>query len=164
MPSGRPPLHLVLISGAIVKSLETMSSRSADYLEILSKGQIPPSSMSLTSFEDDVVLDGRKYSLYVCKLSQHNYVVKLNGSTAECRARTQADGGVLLQIDGSKHIVHWENDPMGTRLLIDSLTCLLANEHDPSKVKKLDCGVCCHGCLSWKLWHYSLTARFWSKT
>lgn len=144
MPSGRPSLHLALISGAIVKSMETMSSRSAEYLEILSKGQIPPSSMSLTSFEDDVVLDGKKYSLYVSKISQHNYLVKLNGSTAECRARTQADGGVLLQVDGLKHIVHWENDPMGTRLLIDSLTCLLANEHDPSKVKKLACEPCPH--------------------
>lgn len=132
MPSGRPPIHVALISRGIVKAMETSSTYSADYLELLAKGQIPPSSMSLTSFEDDAVLDGMKYHVKILKQSPHDYLV-LNGSSAECRARTRADGGILLQIDGQKHIVHWENEPLGTRLQIDSCTCLFANEHDPSQ-------------------------------
>ena len=31
-------------------------------------------------------------------------------------------------------MVHREEEPSGTRLTIDSLTCLLANETDPSKL------------------------------
>ena len=38
------------------------------------------------------------------------------------------------QVDGHSHVVHSEEEAMGTRLTIDSLTCLLANEHDPSRL------------------------------
>lgn len=37
-------------------------------------------------------------------------------------------------MDGQSHVVHSEEEPMGTRLTIDSLTCLLANETDPSRL------------------------------
>ena len=41
---------------------------------------------------------------------------------------------MLPQVDGQSHVVHSEEEPMGTRLTIDSLTCLLANETDPSRL------------------------------
>ncbi len=37
-------------------------------------------------------------------------------------------------MDGQSHVVHSEPEALGTRLTIDSLTCLLANETDPSKL------------------------------
>ena len=37
-------------------------------------------------------------------------------------------------MDGHTHVVHSEQDSTGTRLMIDSLTCLLANESDPSRL------------------------------
>ena len=40
------------------------------------------------------------------------------------------------QVDGSSHVVHSEEEALGTRLTIDSRTCLLSNEHDPSKVRR----------------------------
>ena len=39
-----------------------------------------------------------------------------------------------VQVDGQSHVVHSEEEALGTRLTIDSLTCLLANEHDPSRL------------------------------
>ena len=39
-----------------------------------------------------------------------------------------------MQVDGHAHVVHSEEEAMGTRLMIDSLTCLLANETDPSRI------------------------------
>lgn len=39
-----------------------------------------------------------------------------------------------FQVDGQSHVVHSEEEALGTRLTIDSLTCLLANEHDPSRL------------------------------
>ena len=38
------------------------------------------------------------------------------------------DWALLPQVDGQSHVVHSEEEAMGTRLTIDSLTCLLANE------------------------------------
>lgn len=38
----------------------------------------------------------------------------------------------VSQVDGLSHVVHSEEEALGTRITIDSLTCLLANESDPS--------------------------------
>jgi acetyl-CoA carboxylase/biotin carboxylase 1 len=55
-------------------------------------------------------------------------------------ARRLGDGGLLLQVDGTSHVVHSEKEVGGVRLLVDSRTCLLANEHDPSQVLALSAG------------------------
>ncbi len=41
---------------------------------------------------------------------------------------------VATQVDGLSHVVHSEEEALGTRITIDSLTCLLANESDPSRL------------------------------
>lgn len=38
------------------------------------------------------------------------------------------------QVDGASHVVHSEAEAAGVRLTIDSKTCLLPNEHDPSQL------------------------------
>ena len=43
-------------------------------------------------------------------------------------------------MDGQSHVVHSEEEALGTRLTIDSLTCLLANETDPSKLNAISPG------------------------
>ena len=48
--------------------------------------------------------------------------------------------GCNLQVDGMSHVVHSEEESMGTRLMIDSLTCLLANETDPSRILAMSPG------------------------
>lgn len=37
-------------------------------------------------------------------------------------------------MDGHSHVVHSEEEANGTRLMIDSLHCLLSNEADPSRL------------------------------
>lgn len=44
-----------------------------------------------------------------------------------------AGGGGGLQVDGQSHVVHSEEEAMGTRLTVDSLTCLLANQVGPRR-------------------------------
>lgn len=43
-------------------------------------------------------------------------------------------------MDGQSHVVHSEEEALGTRLTIDSLTCLMANETDPSKLLAISPG------------------------
>ena len=45
-----------------------------------------------------------------------------------------------MQVDGQAHVVHSEEEAQGTRLAIDSLTCLLANESDPSTLTAISPG------------------------
>ncbi len=51
--------------------------------------------------------------------------------TAAARAR---------QVDGQSHVIHSEEEAVGTRLTIDSLTCLLAAEMDPSRLVAMSPG------------------------
>ena len=39
-----------------------------------------------------------------------------------------------LQVDGESHVVHVEEEALGTRLIVNTLTCLLAKEVDPSRL------------------------------
>ncbi|KAK9790754.1 hypothetical protein WJX73_002279 [Symbiochloris irregularis] len=83
----QPAWHLGVIAGALLRTLDAVACRSADYLGAV-----------------DVV------------------------------ARKLNDGGLLIQVDGESHVVHSEEEALGTRLTIDGLTCLLANETDSSKL------------------------------
>ena len=60
--------------------------------------------------------------------------------------RQLADGGLLVQADGSSHVVHSEEEALGTRLTIGSQTCLLSNEHDPSQMLAISTGGCALQC------------------
>lgn len=64
----------------------------------------------------------------------------LNGTSIDIVARRLNDGGLLIQLDGASHVVHAEEEPSGTRLTIGTSTCLLSNEHDPSKLTSLSTG------------------------
>ncbi|KAL3149360.1 hypothetical protein ABBQ32_002163 [Trebouxia sp. C0010 RCD-2024] len=94
-----PAWYLSVICGALLRVIEQVNLRSADYLGFLEKGQLPPARLTLISFQQQLVLEGIKYT-----------------------------------VDGLSHVVHSEEEAMGTRITIDSLTCLLANESDPSRL------------------------------
>lgn len=38
------------------------------------------------------------------------------------------------QVDGQTHVLHTEEAPQGTRLVMDTLSCLIAKEADPSRI------------------------------
>ena len=54
-----------------------------------------------------------------------SYLLRLNKSEVYAEAHTLRDGGLLVQLDGNSHVVYAEEEPAGTRLLIDGRTCLL---------------------------------------
>lgn len=54
----RPPWYLSVICGALLRVIQQVNGRSADYLGFLEKGQLPPAKLTLTSFEEQLVLEG----------------------------------------------------------------------------------------------------------
>lgn len=55
----KPPWYLAVIAGGVLRTLNAVSSRAADFLGYLTKGQLPPTHISLTSFQEALVLDGK---------------------------------------------------------------------------------------------------------
>ena len=54
----RPVWYLSVICGALLRVIQQVNLRSADYLGFLEKGQLPPARLTLTSFQHQLVLEG----------------------------------------------------------------------------------------------------------
>ena len=74
------------------------------------------------------------------RLSPQRLRLHLGATHVDVVVRQLADGGLLVQADGSSHVVHSEEEALGTRLTIGSQTCLLSNEHDPSQMLAISMG------------------------
>ncbi len=46
----------------------------------------------------------------------------------------RATHAIAAQVDGESHVIHTEENALGTRLVMDTLTCLIAKETDPSRL------------------------------
>ena len=62
----RPVWYLSVICGALLRVIEQVNLRSADYLGFLEKGQLPPARLTLTSFQQQLVLEGTSCCSLVC--------------------------------------------------------------------------------------------------
>ena len=61
MRAEKPAWYLAVIAGAVLRSLNAVASRAADFLGYLAKGQLPPMHISLTAFQEFFVLDGKAW-------------------------------------------------------------------------------------------------------
>lgn len=106
----------------------------SDYVGYLEKGQIPPKHISLVHSQVSLNIEGSKYTVDMVKGGPRSYRLRMNQSEVEAEIHTLRDGGLLMQLDGNSHVIYAEEEAAGSRLLIDGRTCLLQNDHDPSKL------------------------------
>eukprot|EP00267_Zea_mays_P057496 XP_023157532.1 acetyl-CoA carboxylase 1 [Zea mays] len=111
------------------RSVAEASSRSSsvitNYVGYLSKGQIPPKHISLVNLTVTLNIEGSKYTIETVRGGPRSYKLRMNGSEIETEIHSLRDGGLLMQLDGNSHVIYAETEAAGTRLLINSRTCLL---------------------------------------
>ncbi|KAF8411504.1 hypothetical protein HHK36_004056 [Tetracentron sinense] len=148
----RPPWYLSVVGGALLKASISSAAMVSDYVGYLEKGQIPPKRISLVNSQVSLNIEGSKYTIEMVRGGPGSYKLRMNESEIEAEIHTLRDGGLLMQasicfsilfcinfglsaiLDGNSHIIYAEEEAAGTRLLIDGRTCLLQNDHDPSKL------------------------------
>ncbi|MFS7937166.1 putative ligase [Helianthus anomalus] len=130
----RPPWYLSVVGGALYKAAARCAAMVSDYVGYLEKGQIPPKHISLVNSQVILNIEGSRYTIDMVKRGPGSYRLRMNQSDIEAEIHTLRDGGLLMQLDGNSHIIYAEEEAAGTRLLIDGRTCLLQNDHDPSKL------------------------------
>uniref|UniRef100_A0A7N1A1T5 Acetyl-CoA carboxylase n=1 Tax=Kalanchoe fedtschenkoi TaxID=63787 RepID=A0A7N1A1T5_KALFE len=130
----RPPWYLSVVGGALYKASASSAAMVSDYIGYLEKGQIPPKHISLVNSQVSLNIEGSKYTIDMVRGGPGSYRLKMNQSEIEAEIHTLRDGGLLMQLDGNSHVIYAEEEAAGTRLLIDGRTCLLQNDHDPSKL------------------------------
>ncbi|KAL6574183.1 acetyl-coenzyme-A carboxylase [Orobanche hederae] len=130
----RPPWYLSVVGGSLYKAAASSAAMVSDYVGYLEKGQIPPKHISLVSSQVSLNIEGSKYTINMVRGGPGSYKLRMNHSEIEAEIHTLRDGGLLMQLDGNSHVIYAEEEAAGTRLLIDGRTCLLQNDHDPSKL------------------------------
>ncbi|KAJ1021262.1 hypothetical protein NDA18_005503 [Ustilago nuda] len=131
----RPPSDLAVICGAAVKAHLLARECEDEYKRILNKGQVPPRDTIKTVFSIDFIYENVKYNFTATRSSVSGWVLYLNGGRTLVQLRPLTDGGLLIGLAGKSHPVYWREEVGMTRLMIDSKTCLIEQENDPTQIR-----------------------------
>ncbi|QDS69442.1 acetyl-coenzyme-A carboxylase [Venturia effusa] len=131
----RPDPTLAVICGAVTKAYIAAEACTTEYRQSLEKGQVPSKEVLKTVFPIDFIYDGHRYKFTATRSSVDSYTLFINGSKCHVGVRALADGGLLVLLSGKSHNVYWKEEVGATRLSVDSKTCLLEQENDPTQLR-----------------------------
>lgn len=132
----RPPRDLAVVAGAAVHAHLRASECEAEFKRILSKGQVPPRTTLQSVFTNiEFIHENVKYSFTASRVSLATWSLFLNGVRILVSLRQLADGGLLMTLGGGKsHPVYFQQEVGSMRLSIDSRTCTIEEENDPTQI------------------------------
>ncbi|KAL9596611.1 MAG: hypothetical protein Q9219_005694 [cf. Caloplaca sp. 3 TL-2023] len=131
----RPDPMLAVVCGAVTKAHVASEACIEEYRKGLEKGQVPAKDVLKTVFPVDFIYDGVRYKFTATRSSIDSYHLFINGSKCAVGVRALADGGLLILLSGRSHNVYWKEEVGATRLSVDSKTCLLEQENDPTQLQ-----------------------------
>ncbi|KAI5951033.1 ACC1 [Candida jiufengensis] len=131
----RPDPIIAVVCGAVTKAHIQAEEERKDYINSLEKGQVPHKNLLKTIFPVEFIYEGERYKFTATKSSEDKYTLFLNGSRCTVGARSLSDGGLLCTLGGKSHAVYWKEEAAATRLSVDSKTCLLEVENDPTQLR-----------------------------
>lgn len=124
----------VLCGAATMSHLETVAL-TKEYKAALERGQAPPKDAMKFLYQFDFIYENENFKFTSTRASPDTYRLFLNGSRVEVGVRELSDGGLLIAIDGKSHVVYWKEEMGGTRITVDSKSCLLEIENDPTQLR-----------------------------
>ncbi|KAH7029955.1 putative acetyl-CoA carboxylase [Macrophomina phaseolina] len=131
----RPDPMIAVICGAVQKAHVASEQCVIKYKNSLEKGQVPSKEVLKTVFPIDFIYEGFRYKFTATRFSSDAYTLFINGSRCQVGVRALADGGLLVLLGGKSHNVYWKEEVGATRLSVDSKTCLLEQENDPTQLR-----------------------------
>lgn len=131
----RPDPILAVVCGAVTKAHVASEGCIAEYRKGLEKGQVPAKDVLKTVFPIDFIYDGIRYKFTATRSSVDSYHLFINGSKCAVGVRALADGGLLILLSGKSHSVYWKDEVGALRVSVDSKTCLLEQENDPTQLR-----------------------------
>ncbi|KAG0148460.1 hypothetical protein CROQUDRAFT_105706 [Cronartium quercuum f. sp. fusiforme G11] len=135
MTAERPDSTLAVICGAVTKAHLQSVSFTEEYKRILEKGQVPDKNLLKTAFSLEFIYENVKYLVLATQSALGLYTLFCNGGKVSVGVRTLADGGLLVLLDGRSHTVYWREEVGALRLMVNSKTCLIEQENDPTQLR-----------------------------
>ncbi|KPI45475.1 Acetyl-CoA carboxylase [Cyphellophora attinorum] len=131
----RPDPMLAVLAGAVTKAHLASEACIAEYRKGLEKGQVPSKDVLRTVFPVDFIYEGHRYKFTATRSSLDSYHMFINGSKCSVGVRALADGGLLMLLAGKSHSLYWKEEATAIRISVDSKTCLLEQENDPTQLR-----------------------------
>jgi acetyl-CoA carboxylase / biotin carboxylase 1 len=131
----RPDPILAVVCGAVTKAHAESESCLMEYRHALEKGQIPSRDILKTVFPVDFIYEGERFRFTATRSGPDAYHLFINGSKCAVGVRDLSDGGLLVLLNGGSHTVYYRDEVGSTRLSVDSKTCLLEQENDPTQLR-----------------------------
>ena len=131
----RPETMLAVVCGAVTKAHVASEACIEEYRKGLEKGQVASKEVLRTVFPIDFIYEGYRYKFTATRSSVDSYHLFINGSKCAVGVRALADGGLLVLLNGRSHNIYWKDEVGATRLSVDSKTCLLEQENDPTQLR-----------------------------
>ena len=131
----RPDSMLAVVCGAVTRAHIASEACIEEYRKALEKGQVPSKDVLKTVFPVDFIYEGYRYKFTATRSSADSYHLFINGSKCTVGIRALADGGLLVLLNGRSHNVYWKEEVGATRMSVDSKTCLLEEENDPTQLR-----------------------------
>jgi len=130
------PLVVVLV-GAACMGFKNIKGRTAEYLSMLERGQLPPPSLLNQSHAFELIYDDVKYSFTTFRTGEITLRLECNNCSVDVELRELADGGFLVLMGGNSHVAYTKDDVGAQRYIIDGQTCLFPDEYDPTQMRAL---------------------------
>lgn len=131
----RPDPTLAVVCGAVARAHVASEQVMTEYRNSIDKGQVPSKDNLKTIFPVDFIYEGVRYKFTATRSSTDSYNLFVNGSKCTVGVRALTDGGLLVLLDGRSHNVYWKEEVGATRVSVDSKTCLLEQENDPTQLR-----------------------------
>ncbi|KAJ3014968.1 acetyl-coenzyme-A carboxylase [Thoreauomyces humboldtii] len=131
----KPDSILTAICGALVKAQQWFETNLGEYHRALSRGQIPPRSLLSTSSKVEFISNNVQYKISTAVTGTESFRLTVNGSSVDLVAKKLADGGLMVLIGGQKHLVYAKEEGHVTQMELDSKSCVLEKENDPTKLR-----------------------------
>lgn len=131
----RPDMFVAVICGAATKAHIASDASLEEVKQSLEKGQAPSKDTMKSIYAIDFIYEGQRFKFTATRSSLDAYTLFINGSKIDVGVRALIDGGILISLGGKSHSVYWKEEVGATRLSIDSKTCLLEVESDPTQLR-----------------------------
>jgi len=129
------------VIGALVLTSHNSTSDETQFLDALSKGQLPSQSLLSMKREIELILDGVKYRLFCTRNAPNHFSISVSGSpdkNVSAHVRPLSDGGYLTEIGGQSRVAYLLSHggaATGMRISVGGMTVSFSPDYDPTSLR-----------------------------
>lgn len=130
--------QLYIVLGATIVAYDKCSEDEGTFLELMSKGQLPPRNLLKMSHPIELILNGVKYILICTRGGQNSFKIELNRSFVMTNVRKLSDGGYLIEVGGQSHVAYLTSkgdDATGMKMNVAGYNTVFSPDYDPTSLR-----------------------------